>query len=803
MRIEDYALIGDLQTAALVGRNGSIDWLCLPRFDSASCFSALLGEPAHGRWLLAPAAEVRSVERRYRPGTLVLETDHETADGTVRVIDFMPRRRDGPPQVARIVEGLGGRVPMRSELALRPDYGAIVPWIEAVPDGVLATAGPDAFHLSTPHELNVADGVAAADFEAVAGSRAHFVMSWHRSSEPSPRVESADSALARTEAWWREWSGRCIYDGAYSDAVRTSLVVLKAMTHELTGALVAAPTTSLPEDIGGVRNWDYRYSWLRDSVLTLEALLAGGYTDEALAFRDFVLRAVSGDPGNVQIMYGVGGERRLTEFEVPHLPGYEGSKPVRIGNAASEQFQLDVYGEVVGVGYAVLEQTGQPIDPRYAPRWKALIDQVERIWREPDDGIWEARGPRRHYTHSKVMAWVAVDRAVRIAEKVGMGGNVGGWAAQRDEIHAEVCERAWDPDRRTFTQYYGSDELDAAVLQIPIVGFLPGDDERVTGTIDAVRAELGHDGFVSRYSTAKTDDGLPGDEGQFLACSFWLVSALALNGRRDEARALFERLLGLRQRPRAAGRGVRRPPRAPGGQLPAGVQPPRPDPGGEPPLTPRPRPGGLLSTGASAAPLRIALVRAARPGGRPRHRQHAGLRARAGGRADRALGRGDRGAHRGRRGGRRRGAPDARPHARDDHGDPPPARRCHPRGRGDPADAAPLRAPGAQGAEGPPAGDDLRALGAHQARAAGGARSRPRGRRPQGVADRGADGGRDRHRPARGRAGGPPDRGRRRRHHRGGRRRARGHRLVALDPRRRRRPRRGARPPWCGASTTS
>jgi GH15 family glucan-1,4-alpha-glucosidase len=545
MLIEDYGLIGDLQTAALVGRNGSIDWLCLPRFDSASCFSALLGEPAHGRWLLAPAAEPRSVERRYRPGTPVLETDHETADGAVRVIDFMPRRRDGPPQVVRIVEGLEGRVPMRSELALRPDYGAIVPWIEAVPDGVLATAGPDAFHLSTPHELSVADGVAVADFEAVAGARAHFVMSWHPSSEHSPRVESADSALARTEAWWRDWSGRCIYDGAYSDAVRTSLVVLKAMTHELTGALVAAPTTSLPEDIGGVRNWDYRYCWLRDSVLTLEALLAGGYADEAVAFRDFVFRAVSGDPGNVQIMYGLGGERRLTEFEVPHLPGYEGSKPVRIGNAASEQFQLDVFGEVVGAGYAVMEQTGHPIEPRFAPRWRALIDQVERVWREPDDGIWEARGPRRHYTHSKVMAWVALDRAVRIAEKLGQGGLVGSWAKQRDEIHAEVCERAWDPERRTFTQYYGSTELDAAVLLMPIVGFLPGDDERVTGTIDAVQDELGHDGFVSRYSTAETDDGLPGSEGQFLACSFWLVSALALNGRRDEARALFERLLAL------------------------------------------------------------------------------------------------------------------------------------------------------------------------------------------------------------------------------------------------------------------
>ncbi len=592
MRIEDYALIGDLQTAALVGRNGSMDWLCLPRFDSASCFSALLGEPAHGRWLLAPAAEVRSVERRYRPGTLVLETDHETADGTVRVIDFMPRRRDGPPQVARIVEGLDGRVPMRSELALRPDYGAILPWIEAVPDGVLATAGPDAFHLSTPHELNVADGVAAADFEAVAGSRAHFVMSWHPSSEPSPRVESADSALARTEAWWREWSGRCIYDGAYSDAVRTSLVVLKAMTHELTGALVAAPTTSLPEDIGGVRNWDYRYSWLRDSVLTLEALLAGGYTDEALAFRDFVLRAVSGDPGNVQIMYGVGGERRLTEFEVPHLPGYEGSKPVRIGNAASEQFQLDVYGEVVGVGYAVLEQTGQPIDPRYAPRWKALIDQVGRIWREPDDGIWEARGPRRHYTHSKVMAWVAVDRAVRIAEKIGHGrqrGGLGG-AARRDPrrglrarlgpgpAHLHPVLRlgrarrrgAADPDRGLPARRRRARDRD---------------DRRRPRRARPRRVRLALLHRQDRRRPARRRGPVPG--------------LLVLAGERPRPERAPRRgpgpvraPPGARQRPRAAGGGVRRLPGAAGGQLPAGVQPPRPDPGGEPPLTPGPVPGG-------------------------------------------------------------------------------------------------------------------------------------------------------------------------------------------------------------------
>jgi GH15 family glucan-1,4-alpha-glucosidase len=484
--------------------------------------------------------------RRYRTGTLVLETDFETADGAVRVIDFMPRRVEGPPRLMRIVEGLRGRVPMRMELSPRPDYGSITPWVEPASDGAHATAGPDAFRLSTAVPLQVSDGNVSADFVIPEGAREHFTLSWHVSFEETPPVEDAGSALARTEAWWRSWSDRCTYSGAYRDEVLTSLRVLKAMTYEATGGLVAAPTTSLPEDVGGVRNWDYRYCWLRDSVLTLEALLKGGYTEEALAFRDFVFRAVSGDPGNLQIMYGLEGERRLTEFELPHLPGYEGSSPVRVGNAASEQFQLDVYGEVIGAGYAVLEHVRQPLDPRLAPRWFALIGQVERVWREPDDGIWEARGPRRHFTHSKVMAWVAFDRGARIAERIGQQAYGERWARQRDELHTEICERAWDPGRRTFTQYYGSSELDAAVLQIPIVGFLAGDDERVTGTIDAVKRELGRDGFVARYSTDETDDGLPGTEGQFLACSFWLVSALALNGRRDEARALFERLLGLR-----------------------------------------------------------------------------------------------------------------------------------------------------------------------------------------------------------------------------------------------------------------
>jgi GH15 family glucan-1,4-alpha-glucosidase len=542
--IEDYGLIGDMQSAALVGRNGSIDWLCLPRFDSASCFSAVVGDERHGRWLLAPAGEIRSTSRRYRPGTLVLETDFEVADGAVRVIDFMPRRGGGPPRLMRIVEGLRGSVPMRMDLALRPDYGSITPWVEAAADGIVATAGPDAFRLSTPLPLAVEDGSVRSEFVTAPGARERLTLTWHLSYEPTPPVEDADSALARTEAWWRDWSARCSYEGAYRDEVLTSLIALKAMTDETTGAVVAAPTTSLPEELGGVRNWDYRYCWLRDSVLALEALLDAGYTEESVAFRDFLLRVGTGDPAATQIMYGVGGERRLSEFELPHLPGYEGSRPVRIGNAASEQFQLDVYGEVAAVMFIGAERLGR-IEKRLWPRWRAIVEYVETIWRRPDDGIWEARGPQRHYTYSKVMAWVVFDRAGRIAERFGMDAPVERWAAVRDEIHAEVCEQGYDPERRTFTQYYGSNELDASVLNIPIVGFLPGDDERVTGTIDAVSRELGRDGFVSRYSTAETDDGLPGDEGQFLACSFWLVNALARNDRVEEARALFERLVAL------------------------------------------------------------------------------------------------------------------------------------------------------------------------------------------------------------------------------------------------------------------
>jgi GH15 family glucan-1,4-alpha-glucosidase len=545
VRIEDYALIGDLQTSALVGRDGSVDWLCLPRFDSASCFTALLGEEEHGRWLIAPAGEVRGVSRRYREGTLILETDFETADGTARVIDFMPPRDGGAPQLVRIVQGLRGRVPMRMQLIIRFGYGLSVPWVERVPGGIVAQAGPDAVQLSTPAELAGEDLATVAEFTVQHGASERFVLSWFPSYETPGRTEDAHAALARTQAWWRQWSDRCAYQGEYRDEVLTSLIVLKALTDQVTGAIVAAPTTSLPEDLGGERNWDYRYTWLRDSVLTLNALLAGGYTDEALAFSDVVFRATAGQPEQAQIMYGIAGERRLEEYQLDWLAGYEGSRPVRVGNAAAGQFQLDVYGEVVGVGWAVATAVGH-ISERLWRQLCELLDYLESAWREPDDGMWEARGPRRHYTQSKVMAWLAFDRAIALSSQFGLAGPVRRWEQVRAQIRDEILERAYDRQRRTFTQSYGSAALDAGALMTGLVGLLDPADGRFTGTIDAVRRELGHDGFISRYSTDATDDGLSGSEGQFLACSFWLVEALALNGREDEARELFERLLALR-----------------------------------------------------------------------------------------------------------------------------------------------------------------------------------------------------------------------------------------------------------------
>jgi GH15 family glucan-1,4-alpha-glucosidase len=544
VKIEDYALIGDLRTTALVGRNGSIDWMCLPQTDSSACFAALLGSEEHGRWLMCPAEAVRKVSRRYREGTLILETDFETDSGAVRLIDFMPLRDGGAPQLVRIVEGLRGEVPMRMQLIARFDYGSLVPWVERTADGILALGGANALHLSTTVKTRGEDLTTVASFSVREGARERFSLMWFPSYLEAPEVEDPDSALARTDAYWRDWSSRSTYTGEWRDPVMRSLITLKALTDQMTGAIVAAPTTSLPEDLGGSRNWDYRFCWLRDSVLTLDALLEGGYSDEALAFGRWALRAGAGDVSKVQIMYGTEGQRSLQELELDWLPGYEGSRPVRVGNAAANQFQLDVYGEVAGVAYVTSMVTGQ-IDPRDWPRMRALIEYLEKAWKEPDDGIWEVRGPRRHFVQSKVMAWLAFDCTVRLVEHFGLDAPLARWKRIRSEIHRQVCEQGYDAKRATFTQYYGSQELDAAVLLIPIVGFLPGSDERVTGTIDAIRDGLGGDGFISRYSTAATDDGLPGSEGQFLACSFWLVTALAMNGRSGEARRLFERLLSL------------------------------------------------------------------------------------------------------------------------------------------------------------------------------------------------------------------------------------------------------------------
>ncbi|WP_432096839.1 glycoside hydrolase family 15 protein [Streptomyces sp. bgisy100] len=545
-QIEDYALIGDLQTAALVGRDGSMDWLCLPRFDSAACFAALLGDEDNGQWRVAPASGGTCTDRAYRGDTLVLDTFWETGTGTVKVTDFMPQR-DRAPDVVRIIEGVSGSVEMRSEIRLRFDYGNIVPWMRRTNGHRIAIAGPDSVWLRSepPVPTYGKDFATFAEFTVSAGERVAVVLTWHPSHEPQPRRIDPFAALESSVEDWEKWSARCSYDGPWRDAVMRSLITLKALTYAPSGGIVAAASTSLPEEIGGVRNWDYRFCWLRDSTLTLNALVSSGYLDEAAAWRDWLLRAVAGDPADLQIMYGLTGERRLTEFEVPWLPGYEASFPVRIGNAAVEQLQLDIYGEVLDSLFLSRER-GLPQEEHSWNLQRALMDFLETQWREPDEGLWEVRGPRRHFVHSKVMAWVAADRAVRTLEQSPeLGGDVDRWRAMRDTVHREVCRHGYDADRNTFTQSYGSTELDAATLLIPQVGFLPPSDPRVVGTVDAVRRELDHGGFVRRY-TPDHVDGLPGDEGAFLACSFWLADALCATGRTKEARDLFEELLSLR-----------------------------------------------------------------------------------------------------------------------------------------------------------------------------------------------------------------------------------------------------------------
>ena len=545
-RIEDYALIGDCGSAALVGRDGSIDWLCLPRFDSPACFAALLGESEHGRWLIGPAAPGAHSERRYLDGSLILATTFDTAEGAVELIDFMrPHRR--LPQLVRLVRGLRGRVAMRTEFILRFDYGAVVPWVERLAEGGLtAIGGPERVVLRTPAQLRGEDLKTVGEFTIGTGETIPFVLSYGPSHQPLPPPVDPARALRDTEVFWRRWSDRCASAGPWTDVVKRSLVVLKGLTYAPTGGIVAAATTSLPEQLGGVRNWDYRYCWLRDATFTLLALMNAGYYEEARSWRDWLFRAVAGSPDQLQIMYGLGGERRLTEWEATWLPGFEGSRPVRIGNAAVNQTQLDVYGEVLDALYHA-QSHGLPPNQHGDAIARVALRHLAKIWDQPDEGIWEVRGPRQHFTHSKVMVWVAFDRMVKMLEQRDSTGRALPRLRQvRDKIHEDVCSKAFDRELGSFVQAYGSKALDASLLLLPLVGFLPPTDPRIVGTVKAIEQRLMADGFVCRYDTGEVADGLPPGEGAFLACSFWLADNLILQGRIAEARELFERLVALR-----------------------------------------------------------------------------------------------------------------------------------------------------------------------------------------------------------------------------------------------------------------
>jgi GH15 family glucan-1,4-alpha-glucosidase len=550
--IEDYALIGDCVTAALVARNGSIDWLCWPRFDSDACLAALLGNENHGRWSIAPAEPVLRTERRYRDDTMILETVFETKSGSVALIDFMPMLH-GQSMVStrtaiiRIVEGRSGSVPMQLHLALRFDFGLSVPWVTKLDDGlgISAVAGPHRVALRSPVETRGEDMATTAEFTVTAGQSLPFVLSYGRSHRPVPPALDPQQALAATDGFWRDWSSRCQYRGRWRGPVMRSLLTLKALTFRDTGGIVAAPTTSLPEQIGGNRNWDYRFCWLRDATLTLLALMQAGYYDEAHAWRDWLHRSVAGSPDQLQIMYGIAGERRLTEVRLPWLPGYAGSVPVRVGNAASDQLQLDVYGEVMNALHHARDAGLAAIPSAWSLQLK-LIEHLEEIWTKPDEGIWEVRGGRRQFTFSKVMAWVALDRAVRDAETYGLEAPVARWRKLCNEIHATICRDGFDQKKQAFTQSFGESELDASLLMMTMVGFLPPDDPRIRGTIAAIERELLVDGFVARYRTESNVDGLPPGEGAFLPCSFWLADNYAMQGRMKDATALFERLLALR-----------------------------------------------------------------------------------------------------------------------------------------------------------------------------------------------------------------------------------------------------------------
>ncbi len=543
-KIEDYALIGDCETAALVDTNGSIDWLCWPDFSSDACFAALLGTEENGYWKIAPTDETWKTTRRYRDHTLILETTFEHADGTIRLIDFMPVRASNS-HIIRIVEGLRGKLGLRMELALRFDFGRTVPWVTRTADGVRAIAGPNLAVLHAPVPLHGENLKTVAEFTVGEGEHLAFTLSYGTSYKNGPRDIEAEQALEDTDDFWRQWSGRLKYEGSYRDVVERSLITLKAMTFRPTGGVVAAVTTSLPEALGGVRNWDYRYCWLRDTTFTLLALTNGGYFEEAAAWQDWLIRALAGSPDQVQIMYGLKGERQLVEWEIRWLPGYENSMPVRIGNAASMQVQLDIYGEVLDSFFHAQHSMGRhsELDFRVLVQ---LMEHLETIWQQPDEGIWETRGGPQQFTYSKMMAWVAFDRAVLLAEQLKYKAPVERWKTMRDTIHREICAKAFSETKNSFVQAYGSDQLDAALLLMPVVGFLPGSDPRVKSTVEAIERELMPDGFVLRYDTSRMQDGLPPGEGVFLACSFWMVSSLKAIGRPQDAKALFERLLTLR-----------------------------------------------------------------------------------------------------------------------------------------------------------------------------------------------------------------------------------------------------------------
>ena len=548
--IESYGFIGNMVSGALVGRDGSIDWLCLPRFDSDACFAALLGTRDHGRWLIAPHGETKRTQRRYRPGTAILETTFETADGAVVLTDFMPLTDDEEyVDVVRLVRGVRGRVTMRMELIMRFGYGAIVPWVRRQDFGISAVAGPDALELRTPVELHGKNFTTVAEFSIGAGATVPFTLAYHRSHRAGAPHRDCQRSLEQTEQFWSEWSGRCRYENDpaphWRDAVVRSLITLKCLSTQPTGGIIAAPTTSLPEQLGGIRNWDYRFCWIRDATLTLYALLNSGYREEALAWREWLVRAAAGRPAELQAIYGLAGERRLTELELPWLPGYEDSRPVRIGNAAFTQLQIDVYGELMDAMHVGHKFEQEMHDDAWRVQ-KALLAHLARIWAEPDEGIWEVRGPRRHFTHSKLMAWVAFDRAIKSVESFGLSGPIEEWRALRDQIHEDICTKGFDRAKNSFVQYYGAAGVDAALLLIPQVGFLPPEDPRVHGTLAAIERELMEGGLVLRYRTKENLDGLPPGEGAFLACSFWLADAYALLGRYADAARLFEHLLSFR-----------------------------------------------------------------------------------------------------------------------------------------------------------------------------------------------------------------------------------------------------------------